>query len=364
MNIVRFFTGIFLFSLFLPAPLPAQEEVNLGFLIPDRHTLAARHGAELAVLEANKRGGCCGKMFHLIVRSVEGPWGTGSKQAVSMIFDYDVMAIAASLDGRNAHLAEQITTKTKVAFLSTWSTDMTLSYAFVPWFFRCIPDDRQQAATLINEVYRKRKIRDIVLIGEDNYDAEYAMTTFVKMAGNTDLPSPRKIIVRSTPDKELLLNAAMIPEAGAYILFGTPALAASFLEAYRAKGLKGAVFGTISLLDDRQAHTQDWSVLQDVTVVSPGPFSSVKGKAFKAKFLEEYGYEPGPAAAYAFDGVSVVIEAIRKTGTNRNRIIGYLSGIRYEGVTGEIRFDEKGNRAGDAELMIIRDGHPAPCPTQ
>ena len=364
MSIVRFFAGIFLFSLFLPATLPAQEEVNLGFLIPDRHTLAARHGAELAVLEANRRGGCCGKKFHLIVRSVEGPWGTGSKQAVSMIFDYEVMAIAASLDGRNAHLAEQITTKTKVAFLSAWSTDMTLSYAFVPWYFRCIPDDKQQAEVLINEVYRKKKIRNVVLIGEDNYDAENAIATFLKMSGNSHLPAPRQVTVRSTPEKELVLTAAMIPEAGAYILFGTPALASSFMKVYREKGLTGPVFGTLSLLDDRQAHTQDWSVLQDVTVVAPALSATPEAKEFKEKFLKKYGYEPGPAAAYAYDGINVIIEAIRKTGTNRNRIIGYLSGIRYRGVTGLIRFDEKGNRAGEATLMIIRDGHPVPCPTQ
>ena len=44
-----------------------------------------------------------------------------------------------SHDGRNAHLVEQVATKSQVVFLSAWASDPTLSQAFVPWFFSCVP---------------------------------------------------------------------------------------------------------------------------------------------------------------------------------------------------------------------------------
>ena len=135
----------------------SPSTINIGLVIPDPDALAASHGAELAIREANNEGGYEGRPFNLIVHSSEGPWGTGSKVSVSMVFDEEVVAIMGSLDGRNAHLVEQVATKTRVTFLSSWSTDMSLSHAFVPWYFRCIPDDDQQAIALIHEIYKKRK---------------------------------------------------------------------------------------------------------------------------------------------------------------------------------------------------------------
>jgi len=140
------------FSLFLAffvvagSPVLSQTTtLNIGLLIPDQKSIAAKQGAQLAIAHANQYGGFSGKKFQLVTRSVEGLWGAGSLQSVNLIFDNHVLAIIGSLDGRNAHLAEQVATKTKITYIETFATDMTLSYAFVPWFFRVVQDDRHQA---------------------------------------------------------------------------------------------------------------------------------------------------------------------------------------------------------------------------
>ena len=112
-----------LFSLTVPViPLLSSirspekpQPVKIGLLLADSLSTAARNGAELAINEANKKGGLNGRPFELVVRSMEGPWGTGSKQAISLVFDEKVWAILGSHDGRNAHLAEQATAKTHVS---------------------------------------------------------------------------------------------------------------------------------------------------------------------------------------------------------------------------------------------------------
>jgi len=90
--------------------------IKIGLLIPDNSSVEAKYGAELAVQKANEKGGINGQMFQLVTRSMEGPWGTGSKEAVNLIFNEKVWAIMGSHDGRNAHLVEQVTTKTRVVF--------------------------------------------------------------------------------------------------------------------------------------------------------------------------------------------------------------------------------------------------------
>ena len=52
-------------------------------------------------------------------------------------------------------------------------------------------------------------------------------------------------------------------------------------------------------------------------------------------------------AAYAFDGMNLLIEAIRTSGSpEREKIQNYLTNAAYEGVTGTFRFDDMGNRIG------------------
>jgi len=169
-----------------------QDRVKIGLLIPGPEALAAKHGAELAIREANQAGG--NLTYQLVVRSTDGPWGAGSKESVSMVFEDEVVAIMGSLDGRNAHLAEQVATKTRIVFLSSWATDMTLSKAFVPWYFRCIPNDHQQAVSLAQEIYHRRKLEKVATIATETYDSRYASSAFVKVASSENMVVPREYI--------------------------------------------------------------------------------------------------------------------------------------------------------------------------
>ncbi len=83
---------------------------------------------------ANERGGFNGSPFKLVVRTTEGPWGAGSKESVGLVYEDEVRAIVGSLDGRNAHLAEQVVAKSHLVYMETKATDPTLSQAYVPWF--------------------------------------------------------------------------------------------------------------------------------------------------------------------------------------------------------------------------------------
>jgi ABC-type branched-subunit amino acid transport system substrate-binding protein len=67
---------------------------------------------------------------------------------------------------------------------------------------------------------------------------------------------------------------------------------------------------------------------------------------------------PGAVSAYAFDGMSILLETFRRVGSEREKIQKYLSSMKFEGVTGRIQFDEKGKRIGMPELVQIKKGIP------
>lgn len=354
------FKTIFLVGLLIAFGVSNQgETIKIGLLIPDKEALAAKHGAELAIRKANSKGGCSGLPFQLIVRSTEGPWGAGSKESVSLVFDDEVVAIMGSLDGRNAHLAEQVATKTKLVFLSAWATEMTLSKAFVPWYFRCLPNDKQQAISLIREVYIKRKIKNAAIIGTDNNDSKNAVNTFIKTARLMNVGPPEHFLYKEYGGNfQEIITGIEKNGIEAILLFGDHAFASEIIPLFQQYKIKQPVFGSLSILDDQKASSPDWSILEDIIMISSNQWFTGKGIAFQKEFQKEYGYQPGPVAAYAFDGINVIIEVIKKAGPDRDKIIDVFSTINYSGITGKIQFDENGNRLGKVGLMRISNGRP------
>ena len=83
----------------------------------------------------------------------------------------------------------------------------------------------------------------------------------------------------------------------------------------------------------------------------PQDLNSPEAKAFMTAYKKKYKAEPGSVwAVLAGDGLRVVVEAIKATGsTDPSALVAYLKDKmdKFPGLTGEIAFDEKGDRVGD-----------------
>ncbi len=342
-------------------PIPANQDsiVKIGLLIQDNKSVAARQGAELAILKANETAKYKRKKFQLVVRSMEGPWGTGSKQAVNLIFDEKVAAIMGSHDGRNAHLVEQVTTKARIVFLSCWSGDPTLSQAFVPWFFSCVPNDLRQADALVEEVYNKRKLNKIAAISDNGYDSKLAMESFVKKAESTgkhvSLQLHYDIQNKNFNDIIGQIGNAIID---GIILFGQPSASLELDRQLKQKKMNQPMFGTLSLLDEDEMPDKNIADYKNMEIIYQCNMSGSKAIVFSDEYQKAYGTLPGAVAAYSYDGMSILIEAIRNAGIDRENIQKTISKMRFEGVTGLIQFDEKGKRIGTPGFIEIKNGVP------
>jgi branched-chain amino acid transport system substrate-binding protein len=342
-------------------PYGSEKTVKIGLLISDNNSLSAIHGAEMAIRKANEQGGYRDKPFQLVVRSMEGPWGTGSNQAVSLIFEDNVCALMSSGDGRNGHLIEQVAAKTRIVYLSSWESDLTLAEAFVPWYFNCAPTDIQQADALIEEIYNKRNLTKIAAVSGNDYDSKLALENFVKQTkreGKTD--QLQLFYDNNNKDFKGLIDQINNADIKAIVMFGKPAASIKLIDELRKRKMTQPVFGSLSLLDENDISEQDMKSYENVVFVSYVNVSGSNGLFFREEFQKNYGKVPGEVAAYSFDGMNLLIEAIKNSGTGRREIQNYLSKIHYTGVTGSIQFDNKGKRMGTPGLMQIKNGIPVP----
>lgn len=333
----------------------STDPVKIGLLIQDKSSLAAKQGAELAVKMANKRGGMNGRLFQLVVKSMEGPWGTGSKQAVDLIWEDEVWALIGSHDGRNAHLVEQAATKSIVVFVSAWSSDPTLSQAFVPWFFNCVPNDRQQADALVNEIYGKRKLSGIAVISDNAYDSNLAFKNFMMSLKGARKPLPAQFRFEDYASRmDELADQISEKNVKAIALFCAPATSLKLIRLFKKHPIQMPVFGPLSILDENalsQAELKECSS----SLLVPRLQVPIKAKTtFQQEYQRMYGETPGLVASYAFDATNMLIEALRYTGSpDREKLQRALYSIRHEGVTGTVYFDDKGNRKGVLEVSSL-----------
>lgn len=334
--------------------------VKIGLLVSDSKSVGAIQGAEMAIRKANEKGGLRGTRFQLVVRSMEGPWGTGSKEAVNLIFEEKVWVLLGSHDGRNAHLVEQASAKAHVIFLSAWSGDPTLSRAFVPWYFSCIPDDIQQAESLVNEIYGRRKINRTAVIYDDEYDSRQALNNFLKITDIERKPAPMQFSYEIAGlDKDVLVDKIIRTNPECIVLFCKPAISIKIFRQIRQRKINQPVLGSLFLLNEDELSHNELRDYDDNLMVPSGDWSDSKYSSFSNEYFKTFGSTPGIVAAYAHDGMNLLIEAILKAGRqDRELIQKALATIHFEGVTGSVQFDEKGNRSGTFNIMNVKNGVP------
>jgi branched-chain amino acid transport system substrate-binding protein len=334
--------------------------VKIGLLIQDSSWTSAVHGAELAISKTNDNGGLNGQKFQLVVRSMEGPWGTGSKQAVNLIFEEKVEALVGLHDGRNAHLVEQAATKSQVVFLSAWPGDPTLSQAFVPWFFNCVPNDNQQAAAIFKEIYEIRKYRNIVVVHEKEYDSEKSFASFINIVRKSGIPDPLQFNIGDYVQKtDILADKISDSDADCLILFCEPPVSLKLVRQIKKKNLLLPVFGPTTLLNENILSFEELKDFDNIISVPADKWPEAENQIFRKEFEKKFGYVPGIVALYSYDCMRVLIEAIRQSGnSDREMLQNSLKNIRFNGLTGPIQFDSKGNRLGEFEMMKTKNGLP------
>lgn len=344
------------------------EEVRLGWFGPSKGRRAAsgglsmRRGAELALAEANAEGGYRGKPFTLVFRADDQIWGS-AREVAKLVYEDGVWAVMGSIGGQSTHIAEQIITKAHVPLIGPATTDPSLTQINIPWMFRCMPDDEHIARVLGEALFQARGYRNVAAIAAIAYDSRIGVGEFEKTARR--LGTPLALSLRYDPgDTDFSRQLRRIERIGAQalVIWGQPEEAARLIRQVREQGGTQEIFGGPELA---------FPTFLDLTgpfaegVIVVAPFDLWRDdpmrQAFHQRFLEQYGESPDVIAAYAYDSMNLLFQAIRAGGLNRAKIRDALAEIEvFHGVTGEIRFNGSGGNVSPPVLAVVRDGRFLP----
>jgi ABC-type branched-subunit amino acid transport system substrate-binding protein len=281
-----------------------------------------------------------------VIRTTEGPWGAGSKESVSLVYEDDVRAIVGALDGRNGHLAEQVAAKSHLAYVESFATEPTLSQAFVPWFMRVVPNDDQQSEILLDLIGRNGGGKTAILSAED-YDTRYAVRSLTKAVTAKTGSAPLVLPLSSdTPSERIAEKIQNSRIEHLVIPFDSPLLQDLLIHLRQAMP-RLKVYGTLHLAMGIENRKTPWSQYDGIYLIAPDLLNS-----------GTENMHCNIRSAYTYDAVKMVIQSIRQGGTDRESITKTLSAMEYEGLTGPIAFDPLGNRTSRPLVFRIENGRP------
>lgn len=351
------------------------KEVRIGFLGPLSGSVMVPQGkqmlqgATLAMEEANKKGGYKGIPFVLMPHNDAGLWGAAANEVVKMD-DEKVWIFMGSIDDIVSHVALRAALKLEIFMLCVGDPDPTFTETNIPWMNRVIPDDRQSGYQLVTRIYKKDGHARVAVIRANNRYGRVGIKIFSENATRVGHP----IVIEERfndgeTDFKTQLERIMVTNPDAILVWGNAKESGLILKQMREIGLKQPVY-----FSDRVVNPEFISITGPlaegiVTTCQYNPTAdNPRLKAFQAGYLKRFGQEPDVFAAHSYDGMNIIIEAIRKAGLNRVLIRDVLADRKtfqnYDGVTGKIILDESWNNIRDIFIAEVHDGKfvfsPAP----
>ena len=354
------------------------KEVRIGFLGPlDSTSLVPQgkqmlNGCILAIEEANKEGGYKGIPFELMVHNDYGLWGAAANKVVQM-YDEHVWAFLGSIDDINTHVALRATLKLEIPMVNSGDPDPTLCETRIPWMIHVISDDRQSCYALAEYIYKIKKLKRVAVIRVDNRYGRVGIKEFREAARRVDHPLVLEIRYREgDTDFSEQIQRAQDVSADAILLWGNAEETAMLVNQIRAKGIDLPIFASDRAVSPVFLKMAGNNAEGIVTTCQYNPTAdNPKLKTFQKNYRERFGMDPDVFAAHAYDGMNIIIAAIRKAGLNRYKIRDVLTDLKtfqgYEGVTGKITFDGAWNDIGPIWMTQVRNGKyvfsPSPLDT-
>jgi len=343
------------------------KEVRIGFLGPLKGSPIVSlgkqmlNGANLAIEEANNSGGYKGIPFKLMVHNDVGLWGAAANEVVKMD-DEKVWVWLGSINGVVSHVALRATLKTEIMMVNTGDSDPTFTETNIPWLIRVISDDRQSGYALASYIYGKMGHKRIAVIRTNSRYGRVGIMEYISVA--VRLGHPVMIEERfddgDTDFKMQLENIKKIAPDG-ILIWGNAKESALILKQIRKLGMTQPVYGSDRVVSDEFLKIAGKNAEGVVSTCQYNPdANNLKLKKFKITYFKKFGIKPDVFAAHAYDGMNLIIKAIRKVGLNRVLIRDVLTDLKtfqgYKGVTGKIILDKSWNDIGDIYMSKVQNG--------
>ncbi len=352
-----------------PAP-PQPVIVKIGHVAPLTGGIAHlgkdnENGARLAVDEANAAGVQIGGKpvkFEIVAEDDQSDPKVGNTVAQKLV-DAKVVGIVGHLNSGTTIPASAIYNQAGLPMISGSATNPALTEQGFKGVFRVVGRDDQQGPAIANYlVATTTKLKTVAIIDDATAYGEglaNEVEKTLKAAGVKVLP--REKGTDKTADWKAVLTKIKGKKPDAVFYGGMDATGGPLLK--QARELKiGAVFSFgDGACTDKMAELAG-AAAENLVCSQAGIPVQAAGAKFLEAYKAKYNIDPILYAPFTYDSTKLLIAAIQKADSaDPAKYLPALQAIDYNGASGNIQFDEKGDRK-DAEMTIftMKEGKISP----
>lgn len=339
----------------------SADAIRIGLIVPRSSDMpgiarAVSEGAELAVAEINEGRAIHGRRLTVLATDDQGNPHEAAR-LVAHLAAQNVVAILGPVTDGGVIAASPVAERERVVIISPGATG-PLPYGghFV---FRTAVPARAQAQAMATFLVDRLRARRIAVVHDSNeYGSMVALAFEQAVRERHGVITSRRLYRNGEKDFTRHVRGALAERAQAVFVAGYPDEAAHLIRQARAAGRELIIAGSDALYSE---DTATWAGAAANQVYVPAAFMPTVPlplvRAFVGAYRKAYGRNPDQFAAQAYDGVKLIGVALRRAGTDRERLRDAIAALRrVPGVTGELSFDARGDPIRDIIITRVSGG--------
>ena len=351
------------------ASTPEQLVVKIGHVGATSGPVAHlgkdnENGALLAIEELNAAGIKIGDKvakFELLAEDDAADPKQGAAAAQKLV-DAKVNGVVGHLTSGTTLPASQIYNAAGIPQITPSSTNPKITRQGFAGTFRLVADDTQQGGAMGRYSVETLKAQTVAVIDDRTAYGQGLAEEFAKAAA----AAGAKVVANEfTSDKatdfKAILTSIKAKKPDVIFFGGMDSVGGPMLRQMKQLGIPAKLVGGDGLCTG-QMISLSAEALGDERVYCveaggvDGDEVSVNEK-FRAAFKAKYNVEVQAYSPYAYDGVKLLAEAMKTAGSAEPaQYLPALKAIKYQGASGNIEFDEKGDRKNAALTLYTFKG--------
>ncbi|SEN09455.1 amino acid/amide ABC transporter substrate-binding protein, HAAT family [Duganella sp. CF517] len=324
------------------------------------------NGAQMAIDDLNAKGvKIGGKPIKWVLQAEDDASDPKQGTAVAQkLVDAGVAGVVGHLNSGTTVPASSIYHRAGIPQISPAATTPTYTHQGYETAFRIVANDNLVGAALARHAIKKLKAGRIAVIDDRTAFGQGLADEFVK--GVKKIGGAEIVSRQFTNDRAVDFNA-ILTQIGARkpdVIFygGMDAAAGVMLKQMKALGVGGKFMSGDGICSEKLPLIAGDALDDDkvICVVAGGIGKAQEPAhaAFAARYKQRYQLDVQTYAPYAYDAVMVLAAAMgRANSAAPARYLPQLANITYQGVTGAIAFDAKGDlRDAALTLFTYRQG--------
>lgn len=319
-------------------------------------------GVKLAVDEANKAGGVNGRQIQLDLFDSQGDPTVGTNVARKIAAEGYIAMLGTAESAVTLAMAP-ILKDAKIPNITSGQSPK-LAELKSPFLFLNAPTSVTFDETLAKYLVDEKGHKKIALISNNGAYGAGEHDAFLSSLKTRNVTPVADEVV--TPDqKDFNANLAKIREQSPDVLFIGAEEVQSGLIAKQARelGIKAVFAGGAPVGTDVYATTAGLDNAEGTIVSSPylSNEATPEIKEFAAKYKAAYNEDARMHVAKAYDGASILIEALKRTnGEGGQKLADAIRGVKRAGLLGDYTYDANGVGIHATKIGLVKDGKVVP----